>query len=341
MAENMTTRLADLINPEVMADMISAKVEEKIIVTPFAKIDTTLSGSPGDTVTVPSYSYIGDAEDIAEGVACGTVKLATSTAQFTIKKAMKAVEITDEAILSGYGNPVGEANNQLAKAISSKVDNDGLFALKTAQLIYDGSAKTIGYATIVEAVDLFDEEVQSEKVMFIHPKQVTQLRLDSDFISADKYNNNVMMRGEIGMIAGTRVVPSKKVTGNAAKESHYVSCNASDVSAKKCVEASPQSGEILLSTVQTTLPGAKLGDYVKQIAAVAADQYYECPIIKLDNDNESEDDAAALTIFMKRDTNVETERNTLARKTDISVDRIYGVAIINQSKVVVAHIKMT
>lgn len=294
MAENLTTMLADLINPQVMADMISAKVEQKIIVTPFAKVDTTLQGRAGDTVTVPQYAYIGDAEDIAEGVAVGTVKLTTSTTQFAVKKAMKAVELTDEAILSGYGNPVGEANNQLAKAIASKVDNDAMAVLTTpqeaegdggVQLIYDGTSTQIGYAGIVDAIDLFEEEVQSEKVMFIHPKQVTKLRKDSDFISADKYNREVMVKGEIGMIAGTRIVTSKKVP--------------------------------------LTEDGAA----------------YLCPIIKLNNDAETEEDAAALTIYLKRDTNVETERQTLARKTDVSVDRMYGVALTNTSKVVLAKIK--
>lgn len=125
---NQTTKIADLINPQVMADMISAKVEKKIIVAPFAKVDTSLVGVPGNTITVPKYGYIGDAEDIAEGVACGTVKLSTGTTTATVKKAMKAVELTDEAVLSGYGNPVGETNNQLAKAIASKVDNDALDA---------------------------------------------------------------------------------------------------------------------------------------------------------------------------------------------------------------------
>lgn len=280
---NQTTMLSDLINPQVMADMISAKVKAKIVVKPFAKIDTTLVGTAGNTVTVPSYSYIGDADDIAEGIACETVKLATDSTTFTIKKAMKAVEITDEAVLSGYGNPVGETNSQLAKAIASKVDNDAMGALQDAQVIYNGSANIIDYTGIVNAVDLFSEEVQSDKVMFVHPKQVTQLRLDPDFISADKYNNEVMMKGEIGMIAGTRIVPSRKVT-------------------------------------------LKSGTY-------------HCPIIKLENDTETEDEAAALTIYMKRDVNVETERQSLARKTDVSIDEIYGVALTNQAKVVLAKFK--
>jgi len=275
--------IADLVNPQVMADMISAKVPAKLVVAPFAKVDTTLAGIPGNTITVPQYAYIGDAVDIAEGIAAETVKLATSTTDVTVKKAMKAVELTDEAILSGYGNPVGETNNQLAKAIASKVDSDAMTALQGAQLIYDGSASVIKYTGIVDAIDLFDEEVNSEKVIFVNPKQVTQLRKDADFISADKYTGDVVMTGEIGKIANCRVVPSKKV--------------------------------------------------------VLTDGTYPCPIVKLNNDAEAEEDAAALTIYLKRDTNVETDRVSLARKTDISVDKHYAVALSNTSKVVLAKFK--
>lgn len=279
------TKIADLIDPEVMADMISAKIPSKIVVSPFAKVDTTLEGVPGDTITVPQYAYIGDAEDIAEGVACGTVKLETSTTQATVKKAMKAVSLTDEAILSGYGNPVGETNSQLASSIASKIDADCMEALQTAQLIVDSSSSYISYSGVVDAIDLFEEEVNSEKVIFVHPKQVTQLRKDADFISADKYTGDVVMTGEIGKIANARVVPSKKV------------------------------------------PLDETG------------AFYTCPIVKLTSDNETEDEAAAITIYLKRDTNVETERQTLSRSTDISVDKFYTVALSNQSKVVLAKFK--
>lgn len=283
---NQTTMIADLINPEVMADMISAKVENKIVVAPFAKVDETLVGNAGNTITVPQYKYIGDAEDIAEGVACETVKLEAGSTQATVKKAMKAVEITDEAVLSGYGNPVGQATEQLSKSIASKLDSDALAALTNEENVQlkalDGST-AIGYAGIVDAIDYFNEEVQSEKVMFVNPKQVTQLRKDPDFISADKYNNAVVMKGEIGLIAGTRIVPSRRV--------------------------------------------------------VAKDGIYYNPIIKLNNDADSEDDAPAITIYLKRDTNVETERPTLSRKTIVSVDKHYTAAVSNQAKVVLAKFK--
>ena len=274
-----TTILDDLVDPEVMAPMISGKIANAIVATPFAKIDNTLSGQPGSTITVPRYMYIGDAEDVAEGVAAGTVKLETDTDTYTVKKAMKAVTITDEAILSGYGNPVGEANNQLGKSIASKVDNDVMDELKGASNVYTGTA--ISYDDIVDAIDRFNEEENVEKVMFIHPHQVSELRKDENFISNDKYNNNVIMRGEIGMIANTRIVPSRKA----------VDSNGT---------------------------------------------YFLNPIVQLKGESQTGDESAAVTIFMKRNANVETERHTLNRTTDISVDEHYVAALTDESKVVVA-----
>ena len=289
------TKIEDMIVPEVMADMISAKVEAKVIISKIAKVDTTLQGQPGNEVTVPQYKYIGDAEDVAEGVAMGTAKLETGSTKFTIKKAGKGVSITDEAILSGYGDPVGEANKQLAMAIANKIDNDVVevinkeYALGTAEdgvkLIYDGSANKISYAGVVDAEDLFDEETSSDKILYVHPKQMTQLRKDADFISADKYDGNVMTSGEVGKIGTCRVVRSKKVK---------------------------------LNTEGT---------------------YYLNPIVKLTNDAETEEDAPAVTIYLKRDTQVERERKADAGLTNIFTNKHYGVALTNTTKVVLAKFK--
>ena len=289
------TKIEDLIVPEVMADMISAKVEAKVIVSKIAKVDTSLVGQPGNEVTVPQYKYIGDAEDIAEGVAMGTAKLETGSTRFTIKKAGKGVSLTDEAILSGYGDPVGEANKQLALAIASKIDNDVVevinkeYAEGTAedgvQLIYDGSSSVIKYAGVVDAEDLFDEEISSDKVIYVHPKQMTQLRKDSDFLSADKYDGKVMVSGEVGKIGTCRVVRSKKV---------------------------------------------KLDE---------SGAYYLNPIVKLTNDAETEEDAPAVTIYLKRDTQVERERKADAGVTNIFTNKHYGVALTNTTKVVLAKFK--
>ena len=206
-----TTMMAQMINPEVMGDMINAKIEALAKLTPYAKVDTTLVGVPGDTKTVPSWNYIGDAEDVAEGAEVGLTQMTASTATFTIKKAMKAVGITQEAINSGLGNPVGQAEHQLAKSIVGKVDNDVLDAALTATNTVTTGA-VIGYEGVVNAVTKFeDEEDGIEKVMFINPKQEAQLLLDPFFTSADKFQDGVAVRGSIGKIAGCWVKKSNKI----------------------------------------------------------------------------------------------------------------------------------
>ena len=382
------TKIENLINPQVMADMISAKIPNKIVVTPFAKIDTTLQGRAGDTITVPKFAYIGDAQDVAEGASCPTNQLTATTAQYTVKKAMKAVALTDEAVLSGYGNPVGEANNQLAKSIASKIDNDAIDALMDATTVYDGTAAQISYNGIVNGVDKFNEEVQTDKVMFVAPAQVTTLRLDSNFISADKYGagTNVMMRGEIGMVAGVRIVPSRKIVASQAVEAVqgvytltvdgtatigdiiavngktvYTAAaadNASTVAAaiKTACAADADFGAFTVTNSSGTvvftqkvggvgaMPSVTVAHgatvdaaIVETTAGVAAKPAgFVNPIVQLTVDAETEDETPALTVYMKRGVNVETERHSLSRTTDISIDEMYCVALTDVSKVVLA-----
>ena len=211
-----TTQFSNMINPQVMAEMISAKVAKRVSIIPFAKVDTTLQGQAGNTITLPVFEYIGDAANVAEGTSIGASALTTTHKQFTIKKIAKGVDITDEAILSGYGDPVGEANRQLIMAISQKIDQDAIDALEGATRSISVGTK-ISYAGIVDSIDLFEEEYNSEKVIFVHPKQLSQLRKDADFLSADKYlnGNYTAVNGEVGKIANCRVVVSKRVKENS------------------------------------------------------------------------------------------------------------------------------
>ena len=204
------TKLSNLINPEVMADMLTAQIPKKIKVTPFAKIDNTLQGNAGDTITVPQYAYIGEAEDVAEGVEAGTTVLTASTTNAKVKKVVKNVELTDESVLSGYGDPVGETTRQLATSVAGKIDTDCIEALAGASLKYT-DAGIINYDGVVKAVGLFEEEDEAPKVMFIHPNQETQLRLDPNFLDKNKYGMEVVMSGVIGSIAGCQIVKSKRV----------------------------------------------------------------------------------------------------------------------------------
>lgn len=183
------TKLSDIINPQVMGNFIGAKIEALCKLTPYAHVDTTLQGTAGDTKTVPCWNYIGDAEDYdAESdTEMATAKLTASTKTFTIKCAGKSVGIFQKAINSGLGDPVGQANLQLVKALANKIDNDLM------DVVYEATTKVsvdnvICYNGIVDANTKFeDEEDGIEKVMFINPKQEADLLKDPSFISADKF----------------------------------------------------------------------------------------------------------------------------------------------------------
>jgi N4-gp56 family major capsid protein len=291
------TKLANLVNPEVMAPMIAATLPKKIKFTPFAKVDTTLVGQPGDSITVPKFEYIGDAEDLQEGIAMGTTVLTATTTKATVKAAGKAVEITDKALLSGYGDPVGEAVGQLAMSVAAKVDNDCYEALCGATVKYNGSTAVISYNGIVDAVDLFEDESDDglDKVIFVHPNQVTQLRKDPNFLDINKYPiaNGVIMSGMIGAIAGCKVVKSKKVK---------------------------------LDTAGTS--------YLNPIVVVATDDPKEDP-----QADKGSNTAPALTIYMKRDANLEDDRDILKKSTVVSIDEHYTAVLSNDSKVVLASFK--
>ena len=281
------TSLSNMINPEVMSEMISAKVSKRVAVMPFVKVDTTLQGQAGNTITIPVFGYIGDARDVSEGNSIGASELSTTDKQFTVKKIGHGVDITDEAILSGYGDPVGEANKQLANALAQKVDQDAIDALYGASLQYNGIANKISYAGIVDAIDVYEEEYNTEKIIFVHPKQVSQLRKDSDFTSADKYvnGNYVAVNGEIGKIANARVVVSKRVKENS-EHTGYIN-----------------------------------------------------PIVKINFDAETEEATPALTIFLKRNVMVETDRDIDTQINRIRASENYVVALTDESKVVKATFK--
>ena len=72
MAAVTTTKVTDVINPQVMGDMIEAKIAAQNKLIPYAKVDDSLEGVPGDTKTVPMWKYVGDAEDFDPETAADT-----------------------------------------------------------------------------------------------------------------------------------------------------------------------------------------------------------------------------------------------------------------------------
>ena len=214
-----TTKLSNIINPEVMADMISAKLPKALKAKGFMKVDTTLTGKAGNTITVPQYAYIGEAADLAEGVAGDVTTLTATEKEYTIKKAVKNVDLTDEAVLSGYGDPVGEVTRQLTMAIEDKIDSDGIAVLEAitsstpAGANYVTSTETAyNYEMVCDGLDaLPNSEDEGEDLYLLIPKAgIKALRRDERF--QDKNSGEMLGTGVVGSVAGCKVVVSAKLS---------------------------------------------------------------------------------------------------------------------------------
>lgn len=265
-----TTKLTNMVNPEVMAPMVSARVDAEIKFAPLCTVDTTLEGRPGDTVTLPKYAYIGDAADVAEGASIPMEQMSTTTTTAQIKKVGKGVTLTDEALLSGYGDPMGEASRQLGVAIAQKVDNDVMGCL-------DGiiSAMTVGDGTtpltsdlIADALVKFGENLDGEKVLLIAPSQLGHLRKSEDWIKATDIGVDILIKGTVGIIHGCQVVISNKIKATGGKFTNYI-----------------------------VKPGA-------------------------------------VAIYLKRDTNVESDRDIVNKTNVITADKHYTVYLADDAKAI-------
>ena len=213
MTEN-TTVLANLVNPQVMADMIEQKFVDAMRFAPLATIDNTLEGRPGNTVTLPHYAYIGDASVLAEASTLSVASLSTSTVSVSVSKIAQGVELSDEAVLSGYGDPVAEATNQIILAIASAEDNAALAALNTigSEMTYTASVSTVADTDITAPLELFGEDIDGVKVAIVPPAVYTAMRSNvNSWIPASEMAAGVAVKGVVGEYQGCQVMVSNKL----------------------------------------------------------------------------------------------------------------------------------
>lgn len=201
------TKLSNLINPEVMSSFIDKKLVDLIKFAPLAEVGHELEGTPGNTITVPAWEYVGDAEDLAEGAEGQVSNLSATSKKVTVKKAVKNIGLTDESVLSGYGRVIGQAELQLATSIANKIDNDCYEALKAVTKLTHTGVFGIDY--IADALVKFGEDMDDAVVLMINAKNYAILRKSPEFVHIA--NGQAIMNGQVGYVYGCAVVVSNKV----------------------------------------------------------------------------------------------------------------------------------
>ena len=221
------TKLNNFIDPQVLAEYLDVKMMDAIKFAPLCNVNRDLEGRPGSKLTLPQYTFIGLAEDVVEGEDVKFGNLGYRTVEVEIKKAGRGVKITDEAILSAYGNPVDEIAKQLLMAISGKVDKDCIEAFRNGAInLTHGDAdekldtvksvdgKEFGKDMIIDMIAEFGEDIEEDMTLLVNPVHLAVLRKDDAFVHV--MDGQAIISGEIGQIFGCRVVVSNNVQANEA-----------------------------------------------------------------------------------------------------------------------------
>ena len=214
-ATSNTTLLSDLLDPQVVADYIDKKLINNIRFAPLAKIDDTLVGRPGDEVTLPQYNYVGAAEAVAEGADIPIAKLTQSTSKVKVAKIGRAVQFSDEALLSAYNNDIAEeAAKQVVMAINDKLENDLLAAMNASAVLESTIFPNHSVADdVADSLVTFGEDIDGEKVIRVDPTLYGRLIKSDGWIPNTEIGADIIIRGSVGSVFGTQVVLTNRLIG--------------------------------------------------------------------------------------------------------------------------------
>lgn len=206
----MTTMVKDMVIPEVIADGIEQKLGKLIKFTPLAEMDYTLAAQEGMTVVFPTWNYIGDAIDVAEGEKIEPEKITAGSEKFTVKKAVKDIAMTDESVLATNGAVVGETEKQLAVAIANKIDEDSVKVLRGANAGGNLEFTQKGLAKLRVA---FGEDLE-EAFLFVSPANYGEILGMKEFVAVQL--GEAFMAGHVGHVMGLNIVVSGRLSDTEA-----------------------------------------------------------------------------------------------------------------------------
>ena len=219
----ITQAVLDNAGVDAISMMLQQYLTERAILIPSI---TDVSSDATKGKKSESYLSIGDleAETKTDGTEYTTQKFAVAADQLVYDKQEGVyVELTTKGdIQSTLNNQAAILERQIAALVRKLEANvyTALANVSTASpdhaILFD-TASTLSLSDIIEAMELLDVQFipEEDRFLAVNPRNYSQILALDNFISADKYGNNMpLMTGEIGQILGFRVLKSNSVTAN-------------------------------------------------------------------------------------------------------------------------------
>lgn len=148
------TTISDIINPEVLADQITAKFPDQLVLgnTNLVEVDSTFPlGSPGTKFKLPFWKRIAAFGDMTEGTALTPGNITTGAEFTTVVRGGAAFEVLDTSELVSKADPVGEIAGQLARRAAEYIDAKLVLQLENTPNTFDqtnGAVQTNANGTV-------------------------------------------------------------------------------------------------------------------------------------------------------------------------------------------------
>ena len=198
----------------VAKDLLTTALNTRSLMT----IDNELAESAGMVKTINTYTYTGEAEELANGVGNTASKRGTISYvgnDYRVKLCQQAYDYTDEEAMKDPFIVDGMMKGAV-QVMTNKMTSDFIGAIT-------GSGVTLGvtfakggalnYDTIVDAISTLNFEDESQLFILIPNKWKASLRKDADYKSA--MMGQVIYNGQVGTICGIPVIASKALTAEA------------------------------------------------------------------------------------------------------------------------------
>jgi len=216
------TTTSNVIIPEVLAAMIAAEIPGQLALAGSDAVTVldNLKGGPGKTIKIPRWGTIGDFTEVAEGIAMPVVNIAATAATATVKKFARGVEVTDEALLASYDDPLKEVARQFARYAARAADRELITAAETSTLQHEASG-TITLNDIVDAIGKWNDASVNISGLVVHSKVYRDLIKLAEFKTLTQKADQVIEKGVVGMVYGVPIRVSDAITTVAGSPNTY------------------------------------------------------------------------------------------------------------------------
>jgi hypothetical protein len=221
------TMISNIINPEVLADQISAKFPDRLVLgqTDLVEVDSTFPlGSPGTVFKIPFWKRMATFSALSEGTAMSTNAITTGSEFAVVSRGGVAFEVTDPAQLVSKADPVGEIADQIARRAAEFIDANLVTELEKTPNAFDqtvtqvDAVQTLTPNALISALvttigDNYSSMLQGGAII-LHSKVFGDLLKNGSIQNQYQSGMDVLKTGMIPTLLGLPVFLSDRVTIN-------------------------------------------------------------------------------------------------------------------------------